>query len=80
MITGFLTIVLWALIMNPIVNYLEKQSWKDSSWLKRIALSTMGAAPGCILALLYFEFWEVLAVGLAILFFLYLIIVGLFGL
>lgn len=79
MITGFLTIVLWMLIMVAFFEYVNPR-WDYVGWGKKLLYATMGAAPGCILALLYFEFWEVLAVGLAILFFLYLVIVGLFGL
>ena len=77
MITGFLTFVIWLLVMDKIINLYSK-----TPPLKQIHKAILVVTIVCFsgaLIWLYNCHWDWLALGLFVLFFIYLAIQGLFG-
>lgn len=77
MITGFLAFVIWLLIMDKIINLYSK-----TPPLKPINKAILNVITVCLpgaLIWLYNCHWDWLALGLFVLFFIYLAIQGLFG-
>ena len=77
MITGFLTFVIWLLIMDKIINlYSKTPPLKPIN--KAILIITTVCFSGALIWL-YNCHWDWLALGLFVLFSIYLAIQGLFG-
>lgn len=78
MITGFLTFVLWLVIVNKLVVERYNKKPPETFVLKAIMAVTPTLIGG-ILIWLYCVHWDILVTFLAIAFFTILIIRGLFG-
>lgn len=77
MITGFLTFVLWVLIVNKMV--VDKYNKKPpETFIQKAIMAVTPTLVGGILIRLYCVHWDILATILAVAFFIILIIRGLF--
>lgn len=78
MITGFLTFVLWLVIVNKLV--VERYNKKPpETFVQKAIMAVTPTLIGGILIWLYCDHWDILVTFLAIAFFTILIIRGLFG-